>query len=123
MRRYIAILILLLGCFAAEWLGCVPSAEVQGAERRCEVLASEYACQVECAHRDNSSAERVVRVQVPAVNVSGVNFRQTASRSVCGAEPMRGVTIGAGSVFGSCLCRLSVRAADYYIYTLCVLRL
>lgn len=122
MRRYVAILLVLVGCFTADWISRV-AAEEQSAEHRCEVLASEYACQLECAHRENSSAERVVRVQVPAVNVSGVSVRHSASRSVCGVEPMRGIAAVASSVGVGRLYRLSVRAIDYYIYTLCVLRL
>ncbi|MBQ5753290.1 MAG: hypothetical protein IIV91_03685 [Alistipes sp.] len=125
MRRYIYILFGLLCCFAVEGFCFASCQERDGerVERECGVLASEFACQIACAHRDNSSAERVVQVRVPVLNVSGVSVRQPLPRNVCGVESVRGAAAGVGYTLRAHLYRLSARAVDYYIYTLCVLRL
>lgn len=125
VHRLLVMLIGSLCCLAAEGASFVDRVDVagDGEPRECGVLASEYACQVACAHRDNSSAERVAQVRVPVSNVSGVSVRQPAPRNVCGAEPIRGAASGVGYTLHTHLYRLSQRAVDYYIYTLCVLRL
>lgn len=75
VHRLLVVLVGSLCCLAAEGASFVDRADVAGGgePRECGVLASEYACQVACAHRDNSSAERVAQVRVPVSNVSGVS--------------------------------------------------
>ena len=90
-----------------------------------EIINSQYAVQLECAHKCNNTAERSHSIVIPATSSSTVGTRTRIQHKVdlC-AEPV--VTVGTKvnfsiqfSLYRIC-CK---RAIDFYLYTLCCLRL
>ncbi|MBQ9138431.1 MAG: hypothetical protein IJX65_07350 [Alistipes sp.] len=87
-------------------------------------LESRYAVQLECAHRCNNYAERSQSISVPTTNISSAGARANHHRVDSIIAPMP--TVAAGAIFSIrfSLYRIcSKRVIDYYLYTLCCLRL
>ncbi len=88
-----------------------------------EVVANRFTQQLECAHRCNNSAERTHSITVPATTTTVSGTRVQHRVDMC-AVPQ--VAVGAKvnfsirfSLYRIC-CK---RVIDYYLYTLCCLRL
>lgn len=120
MRRLVSILFFVLGVFAFEWADIIPTATTS----ECEVVDLHHE-QIVCNHRYNIDAERTSTIVVPSVRTS-VNStpRYQQNRTLHLAVVGRSLNTSNYLVtrfihrLGTC-----ARAVDFYLYTLCRLRL
>ena len=120
MRKMVVILLLALGALVFEQGDIAPAATAS----ECEVVDLHHE-QLVCNHRYNIDAERTSTVVVPSVRTSVTpSTRYQQNRTLSYAVAGRSITTSNYLVthfvhrLGSC-----ARAVDFYLYTLCRLRL
>ena len=87
-------------------------------------LTSRYTTQLECAHRHNNYAEQCTSISVPAGSVSTLGTRGQQQKATNATAIVATATAGAIFSVQHTLYRIyGKRAIDYYLYTLCCLRL
>ena len=119
MRRWIMLILLLL---------CSAFVEMPSMERCAETepcFASTECATAQLAQADDrtDSAERVTTISVNIVNAATTLARTTTFRVSHLPTTIHAVASGLGYIVGYYPYRLSCRAIDYYLYTLCCLRL
>lgn len=120
MRKWIYILILALCSVICEQ-GQAFASECSEISRE-EVLANHYSEQLECAHKYNNFATRSHSISIPTTNSSTSATREQVRLLADTALP----SIAAGAIYAvnhSVYRICSRRVIDYYLYTLCCLRL
>ena len=120
MRKWIYILILAL-CSIVCGQGHLVASDSNDISRE-EVLANHYSEQLECAHKYNNFATRTHSISIPTTNSSTTAAREqvrTSANAVLPTISARAVYSIRHSVYHIC----SRRIIDYYLYTLCCLRL
>ena len=120
MRKLVAILFVLLGVFAFEQLDF----STAQADTKSEIVDSQKE-QIDCNRRNNNDVEQPSRVVVPSAQIRIINGQRT---TLCRAPHI--ATTGhynttSEYVVAQFTHRLGSlpRAIDYYLYTLCRLRL
>ena len=120
MRKMVAILLFVLGAFAFEQTDILPITTAS----ECEVVDLHHE-QLVCNHRYNIDAERTSTVVIPSARVtfsSSPRYQQNRPMniSVVGRSIITSNYLVTHFVhrLGSC-----ARAVDFYLYTLCRLRL
>ena len=87
-------------------------------------LTSRYTTQLECAHRHNNYAEQCTSISVPAGSVSTLGARGQQQKVTSTTATLATATVSAIFSIRHTLYRIRCkRAIDYYLYTLCCLRL
>lgn len=120
MRKLVAIVFVLLGVFAFKQLD-FSTAQVN---IRSEIVDN-HKVQIDCNHRNNNDVEQSSQVVVPTVQIRTINGqRTTASRAPHIASTGHYYTTSK-YVVAQFIHRLGslARAIDFYLYTLCRLRL
>lgn len=120
MRKLVVILLLVLGAFVLEQADIVPTTTCSEYE-----VIDLYHEQLLCNHRHNIDAERTSSVVVPTVHTTiNTPSRYQQNRVVNFVALSRSITTSNYLVtrfihrLGTC-----ARAVDFYLYTLCRLRL
>lgn len=120
MRRLVSMLLFVLGALAFEWADIIPTATTS----ECEVVDLHHE-QIVCNHRYNIDAERTSTIVVPSVRTSVTpSTRYQQNRTQHFAVVGRSIATSNYLVtrfihrLGTC-----ARAVDFYLYTLCRLRL
>ena len=120
MRRMVVILLFVLGALAFEQAGIQPTTTTS----ECEVVDLHHE-QLVCNHRYNIDAERTSLVVVPSVRTSVSHATRYQHNRIMNLLVVgRSITTSNYLVtqfihrLGSC-----ARAVDFYLYTLCRLRL
>lgn len=118
MRRLVLLFVLLFCSVFAKMPNSMVLAEQCDAEQR------EW-CVAEISMPDDGgdSAERVMPVTVSVINYVTTLARSSAMRSDYLPSTIQAVASGVHYIVGYFPYRLSCRAVDYYLYTLCRLRL
>lgn len=120
MRKLVAILFFVLGVFAFEQTDIMPTAH----SPECEVVDLHHE-QLVCNHRYNIDAERTSTIVVPSVRTSvnsAPRYQQNRALHLAVIGRSLNTSNYLVSLFvhrlGTC-----ARAVDFYLYTLCRLRL
>ena len=97
----------------------------QAAMVECEQLSSRYVEQLDCQHRCNNFAHRSESFSIPSTTVTSLGVKSHQYRTLTGCATLFAHTSAANyyctqfSLYTIC----GRRAIDYYLYTLCQLRL
>ena len=122
MRKLFAILIFALGVFAFESADIAPSA----AGRECEVVDMHHE-QLVCNNRHNIDIEPTTSIVVPSVSVRTAtgNFSRQVQQRVLHLQPVEHLYTTTNYPTTQFILQLGsfARAVDFYLYTLCQLRL
>ena len=105
---------------------CVAAPDSPQCEKRgADIVASQYAVQLECAHRCNNTAQQTHSIVVPATTSTTLATRarlQHKAESCVTAPLTAGAKVNFSILFS--LYRVCCkRAIDFYLYALCCLRL
>lgn len=125
MLRFVYIVLFSLCSFMFGQGAMVVENNGQPERKSVDIVNSQYAVQLECAHRYNNTAERSHSIVIPATTSSTVGTRARLQHrvDVC-AEPI--ITVGTRVNFSThfSLYRICCkRVIDFYLYALCCLRL
>ena len=122
MYRWIYILLLSF-CSFIGWQG-EAIASNSDSINKVELIADRYVEQLECAHRYNNFANRSHSITIPATSISTVGTRGQQMRLCADSATLTSIASGVIYSIEFSLYRIcSGRAIDYYLYTLCCLRL
>jgi hypothetical protein len=121
MRKWVIIVLLALGAFAFEQMD---TPALQAIEPKNEV-ADIHDEMFVCAHRNNSAAETPSSVEVPLAQIRTINGPRTHTYRAPHIAATGHFYTTSNYVVAHFIHRLGtfVRAVDFYLYTLCQLRL
>lgn len=126
MRRFVVILAFVLCCIGLNEAEC-GSIAISRAESHADAVCNNYDVQLGCQHRYNLNIDYAQTVCVPSCRVS-------ASHSTVRCGSLRLIHTAAVGRGAALLCRYSAdhrtnplshsaRAVEYYLYTLCRIRI
>lgn len=120
MRKLVAIAFVLLGVFAFEQLEC-PTVQV---DIKSEIIDLRKE-QIDCSQRNNNDAEQPFQVVVPTAQIRILNGQRTNTYRALQIAATGHLYTTSKYVVAQFIHRLGslARAIDFYLYTLCRLRL